>query len=841
MKFSLYTILLTSLILTFMHIAVSFKDWNGCKEYIIRELEKTYDAEIHIGGKVEVSLITPRLTIHNVYIQYNEHKEQKLSDLISINKIEVRPSFLSLFLFSLQPKTITLFGMKSNKENLLHIVDTKISNNIVDVAIKDSHINLEDNCINIKEINVKKNKNFSGEVKIGDNYYDFSGKINITKKNVNINVESNLINLVFTGDRDQEALQGNLTLTVNNYSNSLGNLVKIINLNILSHLIPNESIKILSNVSINENELTITDLKVDSNSIQASGKIHNNRKNDHTNVNVSFSKVDLDFIQNDPQKKIGIKDLLECFRKSIPKDLSLNFSMKAFNINYQKKILDDFRAVLKFANNEVTVNTLLKLPGINNISYLSGKVSNNNMLSEFNGNLLVEGNDFKSVVSYFFPAMKIDENKTSQFTFRSELHFAPRTLSISDIRLLNGREFSQGSIKVSYTKNHNIIDGGFSIYNLNADKYDFSSLSKIQWLKNFKYNVNIKVNMNDFMLNDTKIKGVDFLLNMEKGKLATNKIKLHGDNFDITGNTTILMDQKYAKPLLDISLKGNKFNGNIIKLPSLIEKKNNSRNEITQIKWSTKQFNFLSNIEGLDANIHINTEEFKTEQSVLKSFNLDAVIRNNTVTVRKMAYILEHGQIIFQGYLRPDSMYTKFLITNLEINKISEMIGISNIKGQVSLSGIIKTQGKNFYDWANNSSGEINLEAQGVKFSNVDFNSFITNLLGSKNKSEISTFANVDIYKGSTFFKNISGKASIVKGVCATSLQFCIDQASGSISANLTLSNFTLVSIFRFFFIPLNYSSPIHIDMNLDGPIWRPKMSFDIDKIFLTLIGKKNN
>ncbi|MGL9726505.1 MAG: AsmA-like C-terminal region-containing protein, partial [Wolbachia sp.] len=108
MKLSIYSILLISLALVLLHVAITFKDWSGYREHIIKELEKTYDAKVYIGGKVEISLITPKLTIYNVYVQYNKNKEQKLSDLISAKKIEIRPSFLSLFSFSLQPKSITL-------------------------------------------------------------------------------------------------------------------------------------------------------------------------------------------------------------------------------------------------------------------------------------------------------------------------------------------------------------------------------------------------------------------------------------------------------------------------------------------------------------------------------------------------------------------------------------------------------------------------------------------------------------------------------------------------------------------------------------------------------------
>lgn len=156
--------------------------------------------------------------------------------------------------------------------------------------------------------------------------------------------------------------------------------------------------------------------------------------------------------------------------------------------------------------------------------------------------------------------------------------------------------------------------------------------------------------------------------------------------------------------------------------------------------------------------MQINTAEFKTEQNVLKDFNLDAVMRNNTITIRQASYVLERGQVFFQGYLRSDSINTRFSIVNLDTKKIGKVIGIDNVNGQVSLNGEIKTQGKSFHDWASNLSGDVNLQAQGIEVTNVDFNSFITNLLSSKNKSEISTLAYVDIYNGKTFLKILAEK-----------------------------------------------------------------------------------
>ncbi|UIP92255.1 AsmA-like C-terminal region-containing protein [Wolbachia endosymbiont of Anopheles demeilloni] len=829
MKLSLYAILSISLLLILMHVAATFKDWSGYREYIVKELEKTYDAKVHVGGKIEVSLITPKLTIYNLYVQYNKNKEQKLSDLISAKKIEIRPSLLSLFSFSLQPKSISFLGMKSNKENLLNIINTKANDNIVDILIKDSQISFNADTINIKEVAIKKNKQFFGEVQIGDNNYDFSGKVNVTKNNVHISVDSNFANLLFKGNRNQ---QGNLTMTINNSSGSVSNLAKIINLSFLSYIIPSENIEISSNINLNESEFTATDLKIESKSMQGTGIIQNDRKSDHTNINISFSKVDL---KNGSHKTTDMKGLLESFREVVPKNLSLDFYMEASNIQYQNRILDKFHATLKFANGKINVDTLLQFPGINNISRLSGRVSNNGNLSEFNGDILIKGESF---ISHILPSIKMQEREKSQFTASSKLYLAPRILSLSDIRLLNNKESWQGSIKVNYTKKHNMIDSKFSIHNINIDKYDYSLFSKVQWLKNLKYDVNIRTSVKDSIFNGTKIEDLDFSLKIQENKLVADKIKLFGENFDITGNVKILVDQKYTKPLLEVNLTGNKFNGNIFKLPKLLEVKRNSKNEINQIQWSTKQLNFLDEKGDFDANVQIKTTEFKIGQNVLKDFNLDTVIRNNTITIKQISYILEHGKMFFQGYLKAGSIHTKFSIANLDTK---EVIGVNNINGKISLSGEIKTQGTSFDDWASNLSGNVNFQAQKIEFTNVDFNSFITKLLSSKNKPEISKLAYVDICNGSTLFENINGKVSINSGVCSTSSQFSTDQASGSISSNLILSNFSLTSIFRLFFILPNHNSPLYIEAHLDGPIWCPKMSFDVDQIYNTLVSKKNS
>jgi hypothetical protein len=65
--------------------------------------------------------------------------------------------------------------------------------------------------------------------------------------------------------------------------------------------------------------------------------------------------------------------------------------------------------------------------------------------------------------------------------------------------------------------------------------------------------------------------------------------------------------------------------------------------KINQIQWSTKQLDFLDDKKDFDANVQINIAEFRAEQDILKGFNLDVMMINNAITVKKVDYALEQG------------------------------------------------------------------------------------------------------------------------------------------------------------------------------------------------------
>ncbi|WP_458695388.1 AsmA family protein [Wolbachia endosymbiont of Pentidionis agamae] len=827
-----------------LYVISVFIDLNKYKSVITEELEKIYNAKIFIGGKVEVSIINTEVIIHNVYIKPNASIGKHLSELVTIDKLKIKPAILSLLTFSFKPKSITIYGIKSNKSNLSSMIQIKINDNLTDVVIKKGSIFLEENfsedgIITIEDVNIKNKKSkkeIFGKINLANRSYAFSSKIDVTQQNIDIQADSELLKLKLVGNKKQEFFNGNLTLKINNNTNIFSKLIKASNVNLLSYLIPKESITISSNLEINKEEFIYSDLKINSDSIEANGKFNRNIKSNNIDININRLKLDtfLNYKEN-----IQIKDLLESLNTNVTKNLNLNLVIEAKNVNYYDTILSNLHVSAQIANGIGKINSSLNLPKVDSKLLLSGKISNNRTLSQFDGNLSINGSDFSSALKWLAPSIEVTENKKSKFSLNSRLHIAPKIFLISDIEILSNQEVYQGTIKVKYTKkNNNVVDGELNIYNLNLNKYSYpleKSLPRIKWIIGSKTHLNISANVNDLILNNSKIRNLSFLLYSQENELITDIIRMHGDHLDAVGKIKALIIGK--TPSIKVDIKGDKFNGNLLKPLGLIKNKTNLVNHT--IEWSKEQFNFLDGFQNFNGNINIHIKEFKTKNSNLKDFSLDAEFKNRIFTIKQLNYLSEDYDVALQGYVRIDKEYaihTRFFISDLKVNNI---LG-TRVQGKVNLSGAINAQGKSMYDAINNSFGQISLEGKKINFSNINLDSFISKLLLVKSKSEIIALTNSDMYNGNTLFKKIVGRGDIKDGICSTSLTFHIEKASVSMSANILLLNATMVSIFRLFFIPNHQSDPVHIDMHIDGQVLNPKISFEVDKIYSTLFTEKD-
>lgn len=837
--------------LSLLYTIPGFINWNNkYKSYIEQKLKEAYGAQVSINGSIEVSFIPTKMVIHDLYIKH-EGKSDWLSKSTTIEKLEFKPSILSLVKFAPSPKKVIIHGLATDMQNLYRM--TKAGSNIRNVSVIDSDINIgKKDRIHIKAATfkgTKVNKKVTSTFILRQNNYNLNASMDLAKHSsyqVNAKVSSNFLNIVLIGKQDQSSFKGKLTAKTNNLLNVISGIEA-------GKQTVGQTFELTSDVYINNDEFKIYNLGFNSEAIKGNGEVAYNRNNTY-NVGINLERMDIDYLFfNQPRiNHDRLNSALENFRLIIPDYINADSTIKAQEVKYNGKVLSSVEFKTNVRNGKAGINLTLALPGDNNSMTILGETTSNKVTSSFKGILSAQGQDVNSLSEWLLPISinKSLKNENKKFKFSGHVYVAPRVFMISDVKMLIDEGNLHGKVSIKYNKKINTIDGEINANDVNFDRYilNLPTESKkgklpMQWLRDSKFNVKIKVNINDLIIKNNQVKKANFLINTVKDKLSINDISLVGDSIDISGNAKVTTDFKTIKPTLEINLSGKEFSSDFIELPSLIIKTKalKAKNETMKIIWSRHYFNF-SKLSEFNGSINVSIKEFKTKSNTLKDLRLNTVLKDGLISVKQLEYRLADGYLVFQGNIgtgSEPSLVSSFSIANLDISHIAKLLDIDNLTGSIGISGSVKTEGKSMYEWVSKAVGKVNIAARGINFTGVDLDSFIINLLKSKSKSDIASLTQVSLYSGHTFFTTMDGNTEIQNGVCSTSLQFIINNASGSVSSNISLLQFTTISFLRLFFIPPEKSSPVYIDLNLTGPIWQPKVNFNIDDLYSII--KSNN
>lgn len=831
--------------LSLLYITPGFINWNNkYKSYIEQKLKETYEAQVNINGNIEVSFIPVKMIIYDLYIKH-ENKSYLSSKSTTIERLEFRPSFSSLVKFAPSPKKVTIHGLATDVKTLYRM--TKTESNIKSVSIINSDIDIgKKDKIHIKTAtfkDTKANKKITSTFILRQINYNLNAIAKQNAHQVDAKISSNFLNIALVGKQDQNSFEGKLTAKANN-------LLSVISGTETGKQTADQTFELTSDIHVGNDEFKIYNLGFNSEAIKGNGEVAYNRNNTY-NIGINLERIDTDYLFFN-QREINhdrLNSVLENFRLIIPDYINANSIIKAQEVKYNGKSLSNVEFKTGVHNGKADINLTLALPGNDNNMTMFGKITSNKIVSNFKGILSAQGQDIDLLSEWLLP-ISIKEgvkNENNKFKFSGHVYVAPRILMVSNIEILAEKENLQGKVSIKYNKKINVIDGEINVNGINFDKYNFGLPAKVeksklpmQWLRDTKFNIKFKTDINNFILKSSQVKKINFLVDIVKDKLSINNINLIGNNIDVSGNAEITTDFKTTKPALEINLDGKEFNSAFIEFPDLVIKTKalKTKNETMKIIWSRHDFNFFK-LNEFNGNINISIKEFKTKSNVLKDFKLNTILKDGLISVKQLEYRVADGYIFFQGNIgtgSEPSLVSSFLIANLDISHIAKLLDIDNLTGSISISGSVKTEGKSAYEWVSKAVGKVSIAARGINFIGVDLDSFIINLLKSKNKSDIASLTQVSLYNGSTFFTTIDGNANIQNGICSTSLQFIINNASGSISSNISLLQFTTISFLRLFFIPPEKSNPIYIDLNLTGPIWQPKVNFNIDDLYSILV-----
>ena len=869
MRFLIYCGGIVLVFLSFLVISPFFIDWNSYyASHVLKQIEDiSENISVKGVGNVTGTLIMPKIIVNNLYIEGQGDLSGHKSTIL-VDRLELKVSWLSLLLFSPQVDAITINGLNAPLANFLDLLSASQHKqfNVKTFNIVNSVINThyDGTSFSSKPISIK-----SGTVKTVRGAKVITGLLNLDKTDYNLvvnllpdnghyridaNIYSKSTKVTLSGVANGNKFDGLILANGSNFAEFINDISKTNKTSIFSFINSNEKFSLSTNINLVGKAFKLSDFEVVTDSVEGSGVLTCSSYNS-CNANIDFSKIDIDSLSGSEGNMYNEREsrTLDYFSTLISKDLNYNVKVSAGKIKYRKQTSSNLILDLEVSQGKVNVNKITAmLPGNNNVLHLEGNVGSSDLISSFHGKLKVIGNDFCYFVKWLFPVEVDLQSDSNRFSLESDLYIAPRVFSLSNLGIVTDSfGDAKGQLKIKYDKKSGFITGNVEVRNIDFDKYKVSeqlniaSFMPMKWLKNIKYTVNFNTHINDFIMRKQHVNNLSFLVNVMQGKFGIDKISFDSaDGSNLNGFIKAFVGSQDMRPNILINLRGSKYNSAFIKFPTLIRNIIDESKKISSMKWSNEDLSFYG-LEHVDGNIDIKINDLVFPNNNLIDFVFSSSLKDNLMSINKLMFKVDDGFVSTSGKIgmgsNSSSLSAVVSIANIGLHNLLNHVNVSGVKGNVSISGSIQTQGKTLVDWINSLDGKMEIVAKGVNVSGVDFNKFIVDLLDAKNKSDIAALTQISLYDNNTVFNVINAGADIKKGTITSSLQFAIDNASIVASANISLLQFTIMSVARFSFIRSGVSSPYHIDMSLQGQLWQPKMAFDVHALYEMIKGDNKN
>ncbi|QLK58458.1 AsmA family protein [Ehrlichia ruminantium] len=859
MKFLVYFGSAILIFLLFLVVSPFFINWNSYyASHVLKQIENI-SSDISVKGvnNVTGSLVLPKIVVNNLHVESGSDSSDYKSTIL-IERLELKISLLSLLLFSPKVYAVTVDGLSMPLGSLVDILSSlkKGSFQIGTFNIRNSVINthydrtsFSSKPIYIKEGNIKTindTKVISGLLDIGKNSYTMTADVSLDKTQYRIagSVSSELTKVTLSGVSYENKFDGVIVAKGSNFAQFINDLSETNKTSVFSFINSQEEFSLSSNIKLTDKRFELTDFKVATGSLNGLGNI-TCLSYSSCNIDIDFSNIDLDYLSNNNDNNYSNKEsrTLDYFSTLISKDLDYDVKVNVKEIKYSGQVSNNLAVDLSVSGGKINVNKMIMmLPGNNNVLQVEGNVSSNDLVSSFSGRIKINGNDFESFAGWLFPVEFESKSNNSEFSLQSDVYIAPRIFSLSNVRVLtSGLGDAKGQLKIKYDKKNSFISGNVDLYHVDFDRYNINTklsienFMRMKWLKDINYKVKFGTNINDSVINKQHVNDLSFSIDIVQGKFNLDKIRFNAtDGSNLEGFVKVSIKPQDIRPKMSVQLKSSKYNSDFIVFPSLLRSIVDDSQKVVNIKWSDKDLNFYG-LEHVDGDISIDIQDFFSQDNNLIDFVFLASLKDSLMSINKLMFKMDEGFVSISGKIGmgPSSSLSAVMsIANIGLDKLLKNINISGITGNVSISGSVQTQGKTITDWVSFLDGKIEFVAKGVNVVGIDFNKFIVDLLETKSKSDIAALTQISLYDNNTVFNFVNAGANIKRGTVASSMQFAIDNAGGVASANISLLQFALVSMLRLSFIPPGMSSPAHIDMSLQGQLWQPKITFDINNLY---------
>ncbi|MFV9838485.1 MAG: AsmA-like C-terminal region-containing protein [Aaplasma endosymbiont of Hyalomma asiaticum] len=867
-------------------------DWNSrYGNYVFEQLGASTSKSgitIRALGNIKGRFISPKLSVNNLYLECNEETTECVGT-ISVEKLELRLSFLSMIMGRAKVKSVDLFGLRTNVNNLGRIIESQTAGELRRVRVHDSVIvsskvieAFPKNAIHIRRGELKSSGSTyvsNAEFKIGNSKYDFVAKLdfqNVQQSIADIKVSSDKTRAVVTGIgngavRGRQSTFRNLfgdfewvlDIKTSDLSELTQSVSTVTNIDALGYVSSAEELSLAARIRQRETGgFEIVNLNINGSSL--SGNAVGACSADMAcNMKLAFSSVDLDSLLYSNVKDVdpyyvpvrGSAMQFPMFAASL--DASLELDIR--EIRYKGSVAKNLIAVTSVKDGKIAINRLLlDMPGRNNVLSISGSAVNSedDAIPRFMGQINAHGDDIDALIGWVFP-VRVKEvvhqrRGSGKFVLESGLYIAPRIISLPNISLASNRVNVTGNLKYKYGKRSGVLVGGIVVSNFSASDYTAGEydikrdIMRFRWLRSVTVPIQVSLKLQDFTIGPRNIKELSFLADISNRRLSMERVHFsatdsNNKTSEFGGLVRVLLSSQGTRPKILVDFSGDEYSSEFLWIPKFVERNEEAfgddgkkkKTSAAKFVWSKRTID-LSSLEGVDGSVNIGMKKLFVAGRVLTKFSLVSQLKEGVMSVDNLSFRHGKGEVKISGNIgmgEVSSMSAVIAASNVAIGNVdsADTYGFS---GNLSVSGSLQMQGRNLLEWANSVKGKLKFASRRLSVPGVDFDGFITDLFNTRSKAEIASLSRVYLYRGSTVFEQFDGEVQIERGAAVSSAQFKLKSAIGASSVSFMIPQFTVTSLCRFTFVPPWGGSPRSIDMTTQGHLWHPNPTFDIDKLF---------
>ena len=808
-------------------------NWNSYEKQITEQLEKSFGKGSISISHLDGSLLMPKINAYNAYL--NSDNNNTSQDILVIPKIEMSISILSMLFLKPQINTLNIKSIDLKPTHIKNlsklIMDSKqtIYNVNIDHGKLKSNSNLFKD-IEFKDLTLKLNKGtllITSNILVGE--YTYKLALDFNDKKQHFSLDSTLLRIKFNGENSQ----GTLNVSGNNFANNIGMFIKPISLN----NDPWSEFTINATLSWSTNNLKISTFKLLDKNIKLDLDFEHIYSTNHTDISVLIDELNLDsLLRHQDHNNFSLLDL----KQYLEGDKNINSSGKIFiqarDIVYNNNVVDSviFNSVTNGKTLKINQFTFY-MPGETN-GEIKGNISNNDIISRFEGDISLNSTNAQKFLEWAFFIKKKVANGV--LNFNSEISITPKAFSLNNTKLTVDELNLESSLFIRNNKRGTRIKSQLKLENLDLNQYEFNELIKGKTLYSIIHEVDFDLNAYNIISDNNVVDKFSLKLLSDTGKILLKKIRFDSQNLQAEGNITLVNEGIDTSIQADIT--ANYINTKIFTKLHILDIYYDPDRPI--VTWSSKPISWLG-LQDLRGNITGKIKKLDTKYFSLNNVDINLDLGDTVLSVNKFnAEVNEDGKVDITaniGMESESSTLLSFALNNIDLSQITQnMFNINTItQGKISCVGGIKSKGSNVNELINNLDGKMEIASRNIEVTDFDIDELLTKLPEIKSNSELATLTKVLIYSNKTKFQYLDGLVNINHGNTASTLKFKTGRSSGILSSHLSLKNFETNSIMRFFFVKNNQQAKVlSIDMNISGPIWLPKLSFDNKQIYDMII-----